>query len=143
MAFAAAVREIVAAHRLGIFTETARKFTDGIFHGGAPSGGLAIGDPLDRKPIHEPREHVGASSPCRHVEPQFPRHDFGNQAKCLHPHHAETVQAAELDPPVAHRANAPQHPPPATTLDAPTSLPVYVRAPCRERLGQKEWIWYG
>src|SRR3546814_20023952 len=34
MAFAAAVREIVAAHRLGIFTETARKFTDGIFHGG-------------------------------------------------------------------------------------------------------------
>src|SRR3546814_12986140 len=38
MAFAAAVGEIVAAHRLGIFTETARKFANRIVHGGAPSG---------------------------------------------------------------------------------------------------------
>src|SRR3546814_6112226 len=34
MAFAATVREIVAAHRLGILTETARKFTGWAFHAG-------------------------------------------------------------------------------------------------------------
>src|SRR3546814_13427689 len=83
MAFAATVREVLAARRLGIFTETTRKFTDRTFHSGAPSGGLAISDPLDRKSIKQPREHVGARSPCRHVQLQSPRADFGNQAKCL------------------------------------------------------------
>src|SRR3546814_7363953 len=47
---------------------------------GAPSGGLAIRDPLNRKPIDEPREHIGASSPCRHVELQFLCADDQNQA---------------------------------------------------------------
>src|SRR3546814_19848030 len=66
--------------------------------------------------------HVGASSPCRHVELQFPRHDFGNQAKCLQPLDAEIVEAAEFDPPVVHRANAAQHLPLGKMQDGLTLL---------------------
>src|SRR3546814_16901494 len=99
MAFAAAVREIVAAHRLGIFTETARKVTDGIFHGGAPSGGLDIATPLDRKPIHEPRENVGAIHPCRHVELQSPRPDYVNPAKSTQPADPDSITTHEFTPP--------------------------------------------
>src|SRR3546814_4088128 len=67
MAFAATVGEIVAAHRLGIFTEAARKFANRLVHGGAPSGGLAIADPLARKPRSEERR-VGKEcvSKCRY-----------------------------------------------------------------------------
>src|SRR3546814_11718919 len=41
MAFAATVREIVAAHRLGILTETARKLTGWAFHAGPLQPALA------------------------------------------------------------------------------------------------------
>src|SRR3546814_12759982 len=54
MAFAAAVREIVAAHRLGLFTETARQFTARIFHVGASYGSLSLRDSLARTPISRP-----------------------------------------------------------------------------------------
>src|SRR3546814_7372427 len=61
MAFAATVREVLAARRLGIFTETTRKFTDRTFHSGAPSGGLAIRDPLDRKSIDRKSTRLNSS----------------------------------------------------------------------------------
>src|SRR3546814_17555123 len=77
MALAASVRKIAATHRLGIFTKTARNIGGGTGHAGAPSGGLAILHPLTRKPIEERSKHIGASSPCRQVELQFPRDDLG------------------------------------------------------------------
>src|SRR3546814_10123252 len=60
MAFAVNVREVLAASRLGIFTETTRKCTDRIFHSRAPTGGLASSCPLDRKLNNQTRVQLGA-----------------------------------------------------------------------------------
>src|SRR3546814_10085049 len=70
------------------------------------SGGLACREPLDREPFEQAAKHVGADSPCRHVELEFPRDDLRDQAHRLQPLDPEIVEADEFDPPVVHRANA-------------------------------------
>src|SRR3546814_18439108 len=70
------------------------------------SGGLACREPLDREPFEQAAKHVGADSPCRHVELEFPRDDLRDQAHRLQTLDPAIVEADEFDQPVVHRANA-------------------------------------
>src|SRR3546814_7514378 len=61
------------------------------------SGGLACREPLDREPFEQAAKHVGADSPCRHVELEFPRDDLRDQAHRLQPLDPEIVEADAFD----------------------------------------------
>src|SRR3546814_3936663 len=66
------------------------------------SGGLARGEPFDRISFEQPVQHIGADSPCRHVEPEFPRDDLRDQAHGLETLDTQIIEPGELDPPVVH-----------------------------------------
>src|SRR3546814_15979956 len=66
MAFAATVREIVAAHRLGILTETARKFTGWAFHAGLLQAALRSESPPSGTRRRHRANHSEPAPPPRH-----------------------------------------------------------------------------